>query len=256
MDLELQGKQVLITGSSKGIELASAIALATEGAHIHLVSSNADTLASAAKYLKEQTGMTAQTYALDLSRQESRLELQAILPSIDILVNNAGAIPGGGFNEVSEEKWRQAWDLKVHGYIELTRLALGIMAARKSGVIINIIGAAGSNPRYDYLAGSTGNAALIAFTKAVGAYSSNYGVRVLGLNPGPTKTDRLLNLYRSRAQAKFNDPERWQELLSHLPFGRPAEQQEIADIVAFLASARASYLTGLVIEADGGASFR
>lgn len=92
MDLELQGKQVLITGSSKGIELASAIALATEGAHIHLVSSNADTLASAAKYLKEQTGMTAQTYALDLSRQESRLERQENQGSLSILSVRLAAI--------------------------------------------------------------------------------------------------------------------------------------------------------------------
>lgn len=256
MDLELQGKRVLITGASKGIGLASAVALAKEGAQIHLVSSNPQTLDEAAKHLQEQTGVRAQTSALDLSQQESRLQLQEVLPNVDILINNAGAIPGGGFKEINYERWQQTWDLKVYGYIELTRLALELMTARKSGVIINVIGQAGSNPRYDYLAGSAGNAALIAFTKAVGGYSSSHGVRVLGLNPGPTKTDRLLNLYRSRAQAKFNDPERWQELLTHLPFGRPSEPEEIADIITFLASARASYLTGLVIEADGGASFR
>lgn len=255
LDLELSNKQVLITGGSKGIGLASAIALAKEGAHIHLVSGNAQTLAKAADELKTQTGTTAQTTALDLSLQENREQLAPVLKNTDILVNNAGAIPGGGFKEVDFARWSKAWDLKVHGYIELTRLALDFMMARKSGVIINVIGAAGSNPRYEYLAGSTGNAALIALTKAVGGYSSTAGVRVLGLNPGPTKTDRLLTLYKSRAQAKFNDSERWQELLEHLPFGRPAEAEEIADIVTFLASARASYLTGLVIEADGGAGF-
>ena len=255
MDLELENKKVLITGGSKGIGLASAIALAKEGAHIHLVSGNANTLTKAAAHLKAQTGATAQTTALDLSSQKSREQLSPVLEHTDILVNNAGAIPGGGFREIDHATWLKAWDLKVHGYIELTRLAINIMMERKSGVIINVIGAAGSNPRYEYLAGSTGNAALIAFTKAVGGYSSTAGVRVLGLNPGPTKTDRLLTLYKSRAQAKFNDPERWQELLDHLPFSRPAEPEEMADIVAFLASARASYLTGLVIEADGGASF-
>ncbi|MFV9473202.1 SDR family oxidoreductase [Advenella sp. RU8] len=255
MDLELTNKQALITGGSRGIGLASAIALAREGAHIHLVSGNAKTLEKAAADIKAQTGITAQTTALDLSRQESREQLAPVLEYTDILVNNAGAIPGGGFKEIDHATWLKAWDLKVHGYIELTRLALNVMTAKQSGVIINVIGAAGSNPRYEYLAGSTGNAALIAFTKAVGGYSSTAGVRVLGLNPGPTKTDRLLTLYKSRAQAKFNDPERWHELLDHLPFGRPAESAEIADIVTFLASARASYLTGLVIEADGGASF-
>ena len=256
MDLEVEDKQVLITGGSKGIGLATAISLAKEGANIHLVASNAKTLANAAVYLEQKTGVVAQTYVLNLSLHEERLQLQSVLKDIDILVNNAGAITGGGFYEINHEKWLQAWDLKVHGYIELTRLALEVMSAKQSGVIINVIGAAGSNPRYDYVTGSSGNAALIAFTKAVGACSSNHGVRVLGLNPGPTKTARLLTLYRSRAEAKFGDPERWHELLAHLPFGRPAEPEEIADIITFLASPRASYLTGLVLEADGGASFR
>lgn len=129
------------------------------------------------------------------------------------------------------------------------------MTARKDGVIVNVIGFAGAAPKYDYLCGSTANAALIAFTRAVGAHSAMQGVRVLGVNPGPTKTERLAKLYRERAAAKFGDAERWGELVSHLPFGRPALPEEMADLVVYLASARASYLSGVVVDADGGGMY-
>jgi MFS family permease len=118
------------------------------------------------------------------------------------------------------------------------------------------IGIAGVMPRQDYIFGATANAALVAFTQAVGVHATTRGVRVVGVNPGPCTTERLEKLYRGRAQSAFGDASRWKELLGTLPFGRASEPEEMADLVAFLASARASYLSGVVIDADGGARYR
>lgn len=253
MELELKGKRVLVTGGSRGIGLASAIECAREGAEVTIVGSRAETVENARDHL-HTLGLQAEGLVAKLDAPSALESLSEHLERSDILINNAGAIPGGGL-ELDENVWRRAWDLKVHGYINATRYALAAMTQRRTGVIVNVVGIAGAAPRYDYLCGSVGNAALIAFTQAVGAHSAKHGVRVLGLNPGPTQTDRVETLYRARAQQTFGDASRWRELLSDLPFGRLIEAREIADLVVFLASARASYLSGVVIDADGGARY-
>lgn len=252
MQLNLQGKHVLITGGSRGIGLACAISFANEGAAVTIVGSSQLSVERAKQRL-ESMGITVSGLSFKLDQREDQIQFATHLDDVDVLVNNAGAIPGGGLDALSDEQWRQAWDLKVHGYIDATRIALGKMLQRNSGVIVNVIGIAGVAPRYDYICGSAGNAALIAFTQAAGAQAAKQGVRVLGVNPGATETDRVMTLYKARAKQRFGDESRWQELLQGLPFGRLAKAEEIADLVVFLASARASYLSGVVIDADGGA---
>ncbi len=256
MNLELNGKRVLITGASRGIGFACAQGFVQEGCHVTLVASSDSNLATALGQLRSHDGAQVEAHRADLSDAEQLKALGPLVSNVDILVNNAGAIPGGGLEQVDAQRWRDAWDLKVFGYVDLARMALAPMMSRGSGVIVNVIGSAGAAPRHDYVCGSTANAGLIAFTKAVGGYSTQRGVRVLGVNPGPTETDRLVRLYKSRAQASLGDEARWPELLADLPFGRPAHAAEMADIVVYLASARASYLSGLVVDADGGAMYR
>lgn len=256
MDLKLAGKRVLVTGASRGIGYSCAEAFAREGCELDLVSSSEANLRDASERLRAETGAKIATHAIDLGRIDARETLRPLIARTDVLVNNAGAIPGGGFEQVDAERWRASWDLKLFGYVELTRFALPTMMERGSGVIVNVIGMAGAAPRYDYICGSMANAGLIAFTKAVGGHSTSRGVRVLGVNPGPTETDRLVKLFKTRAKASLGDEARWPELLSNLPFGRPAKAEEMADLVVFLASDRASYLSGLVIDADGGALYR
>jgi short-subunit dehydrogenase len=171
---------------------------------------------------------------------------------IDILVNNAGAIPGGSVLDIDEDRWREAWELKVFGYINLVREVLPQMQSRKKGVIANIIGMAGAAPRNAYLCGSTANAALIAFTQAVGGASVAHGVRVFGVNPSPTRSERMQTMLQAQAQTKFQDPSRWMELTQSMPFGRMAEPQELADLTTFCCSPLAGYLSGSVINVDGG----
>lgn len=255
MDLGLKGKFSIVTGGSRGIGYACAELLAKEGANVLIVGSSQGSVDKALQNLKPKYGNLVEGVALDLSSESAINTLGDPLAKADILVNNAGAIPGGGLEAVSDKTWRAAWELKVYGYINASRYALPSMMARGAGVIVNVVGIAGVAPKYDYISGSMANASLIAFTKAAGAYSSSRGVRVVGVNPGATETDRLIRLYEDRAKARFGDASRWRELLSDLPFGRPAKPEEMADLVVYLASPRASYLSGVVIDADGGAQY-
>jgi 3-oxoacyl-[acyl-carrier protein] reductase len=253
MNLELKGRSVLITGASKGIGLACAQSFAREGADVVITGRDASRLASAADALKA-LGMNVATFVGDLAVAAERDRLFAAHPAVDVLVNNAGAIPGGNLLDLTLERWTEAWQLKVFGYIHLTKLYLDAMKRRGGGVIVNIIGMAGQEPRWDYVCGAVGNAGLIALTKAVGAKSVDWNVRVFGINPSPTRTDRIEALLRKKALDSLGDEERWREGLSALPFGRLAEASEIADLTAMLASPRASYLSGTVIDVDAGQS--
>ena len=252
MDLRLAGNKVLVTGASKGIGRACALAFAREGAQPTLVARDAQALALAAEAIAQASGIRPSVLALDLTTTDAVDQLLAVAGDVDILVNNAGAIPGGDLAQVDDARWRQAWELKVYGYIKLTRAYLPRMEARGSGVIANVIGMAGVAPRYDYLCGGTANAALNAFTCAVGAASPRRGVRVFGVNPSLTRTDRVAALSRQMALARLGDAERWPELSADLPFGRLLEAEEVADLLVFACSSRAAYLSGSVIDLDGG----
>lgn len=255
MDLKLQGRRVLVTGGSRGIGLAIATSFAREGAQPTIVSRSTQSLQSAALAIERDTGVVAQTLSADLGTAEGVEELIARAGEVDILVNNAGAIPGGSLADVDDAKWRRSWELKLFGYINLVRAVLPRMEQRGSGVIANIIGMAGVAPRSDYLCGSTANAALIAFTQAVGAASPRRGVRVFGINPSPTRSDRMEGLLRAQAAKKLGDDERWIELTTGLPFGRLTEPEEIADLTVFGCSPLSGYLSGTVLNVDGGQMF-
>jgi len=252
MDLKLQGSRVLVTGGSRGIGLATAIAFAREGAVPVIASRSSASLQTALATIKEETGVTAQAVTADLASPEGIQGLLSQAGEIDILVNNAGAIPGGSLADVDDASWRQAWELKLFGYINLVREVLPRMEKRGSGVIANIIGMAGVAPRSEYVCGATANAALIAFTHAVGAASPRHGVRVFGINPSPTRSDRMEGMMRAQAAKKLGDENRWMELTTSLPFGRLTEPKEIADLTVFNCSPLSAYLSGTVINVDGG----
>ena len=144
----------------------------------------------------------------------------------------------------------------VYGHINMCREVYYRMKARKKGVIINIIGAGGERLDALYIAGATGNAALMAFTKTLGSVSIDEGVRVLGVNPGPVETERLEFLGRKRAQDRLGDANRWREFFQQMPLGRPATVEECTGMVAFLCSDHCSYMSGTIITIDGGLANR
>ncbi len=252
MDLKLTGLTALVTGASRGIGFAVAQELAREGCNLHLCARTAADLDAARASIGQQFKVNVQCHALDLSESQNIGALAQRCDGIDILVNNAGGVPSGELLKVDEARWRKAWDLKVFGYINLTREIYGRMRERRRGVIINVIGVAGERPRQDYIAGTTGNAALMAFTRTLGGDSLDYGVRVVGVNPGQVETDRLRERLETKAQEAFGARGRWKELLKN-PLGQP---QEIADLVAYLASPRASFISGTIVTADAGRAAR
>lgn len=254
MDLQLAGRHVLVTGGSKGIGAACAETFLREGCSVVLVARDADKLADTARGLAMLGSV--ETCAADLSCAAERERVRAAHPDIDILINNAGAIPAGGLLDISMETWESAWSLKVMGYVHLTKLYLAAMKDRGGGVIVNVIGAAGRSPRYDYICGGTGNAALMAFTSAVGAKAGDWGVRVFGINPSQTRTDRIVTISKTKARDKFGDENRWRDMLTGLPLGRLIEPGEIANTAAFLASPACGYVNGTVLDVDGGTAFR
>ena len=252
MDLQLAGKTVLITGGSKGIGKATAEVLAEEGCNLILVARDAELLNATAAEIRAKRQVNVRTIAADLSSDAAIRKVAAEAGEIDILVNNAGAIPPGDVLSVDDAKWRQAWDLKVFGYISFCRVIYGQMKARKAGVIINVIGAAGEKFPTGYIAGAAGNAGLMAFTRALGKGAPADGLRVVAINPGPVETDRLVMLRKAEAKEKWGDESRWRELSASMPFGRPATPREIGNAVAFLASPASGYTTGTVLTIDGG----
>ena len=256
MDLGLRGRKALVTGASKGIGRACAEALAEEGCDVVLVSRTAADLETVRAKIVGQHNVAVRYYPFDLSDSRNVDKLAEECSDTEILINNAGAIPGGNIDAVDEARWRAAWDLKVFGYVNMTRRFYAVMRERKKGVIINIIGAAGENPDFDYVAGSSGNASLMAFTRAIGGTAPRDGLRVLGVNPGPVLTDRLVTLMRTRAQTQFGDAERWTEYMKPLAFGRAAMPEEIAWMAAFLASDKSAYTTGTIVTVDGGGTSR
>jgi len=252
MDLELRGKNVLITGASKGIGYACAAGFAAEGCSLHIASRSAATLEEARGKLIKQYGVEVTCHPYDLSVTANAAALGRACGDIDVLVNNAGAIPGGRIDQIDDEKWRSAWDLKVFGYINLSRAVYAKMKARGQGVIVNVLGYFGERVNPTYMAVTTANASLMALTRALGGASHADGIRVVGVSPGPVATDLLFRGFRKMAAARLGDESRYEELFRDLPFGRPARPEEIGWAVAFLASARSAYTTGSVLTVDGG----
>jgi NAD(P)-dependent dehydrogenase (short-subunit alcohol dehydrogenase family) len=260
MDLELRGKKVLVTGASKGIGLACAQGFAAEGARVNIASRSEPDLKAAADAIARHHKTEVSVHPFDLGKTGNVLALAKACGDVDILINNAGAIPAGSLTQISDETWRHAWDLKVFGFINLSRAIYQRMRERGSGVIVNVIGVAGERHRPDYIAGTTGNAGLMAFTRALGAESVDFGIRAVGVNPGRIETERQIGHLKEQAQKEFGDASRWKEVQARiaktLPFKRSGQPSEVADLVVFLASARASYISGTIVTIDCGQTMR
>lgn len=257
MDLGLRDKTALVTGGSKGIGRAVARALAAEGARVMICARDAENLARTAREIEAGTGRRVETFAVDLGEREgvagAAVEAARRLGRLDILVNNAGAIKAGDFLTTPDEAWLDGWRLKLLGYIRMAREVFPHMQRQGGGRIVNVVGAAARNPAATYMMGGAANAALINFTKALADLGASSNILVTAVSPGPVKTERWEALTRQQAAAAGKDVETFEkERATGFPLGRIALPEEVADLVCFLASERASFLTGIAITVDGG----
>lgn len=244
-------KVVLVTGGSKGIGLACALQFAEEGAQVVISSRSQANIDAALALLPGAVG-----FAADLSDEASAAALvqrveQEVGP-IDVLVNSAGAAKRSPPQDLTPAFWRAAMDAKFFSTINVADPVVKLMAARGKGVIVNIIGSGGKVAKPTHLAGGSANAALMLATAGLGNAYAGTGVRVLGINPGLTETGRVAEGMAADARhSGISVDAAIQRSVEKIPMGRMAKPEEIADLVLFLASDKASYLTGTTITMDG-----
>jgi 3-oxoacyl-[acyl-carrier protein] reductase len=261
MDLELKGLNAVVTGASKGIGLAIARSLAGEGVNLLLAARSEAALTEIREELIARYGVTVDTVACDLSSEAGVGKLAAVIRGgtkrCDILINNAGATLGGSLTALDVDEWRASYELKLWGYILLTRAVLPLMYKQRAGVVLNIIGNGGEEPSPSYIAGGIVNAGLMNFTRALADEAGAKGVRVVAINPGPIRTERVRALTTHLANERGLSKEAAEKSVTrHIPLGRIGEAEEVASVATFLVSPRAGYITGAIIPVTGGGSIR
>jgi 3-oxoacyl-[acyl-carrier protein] reductase len=262
MNLELNDKVVVVTGASRGIGRAIALGMADEGARVVAVARDKAALDKLATEARARSHRDALAIGADLSQlaevERVIAQAQRTCGRIDVLVNNAGAIRGGDFLATPDAQWLDDWSLKLMGYIRMARAVIPVMKTHGGGRIINVVGAASRNPTATYLAGGAANAALVNFTKGLADLGAEHGILVTAVSPAATRTERWDQLMEQQAKAAGKTVDEIRAA-AHAPYklGRIATPEDIADVVCFLASARASFITGITgicITVDGGAT--
>ena len=258
MDLGSAGKVVVVTGASKGIGFSCAEAFAREGAKVALVSRSTANLEAALAKLKGVSHPPIHCVA-DLVRPEDAVrmadEVERALGPIDVLVNSAGAARRYAPDDLDADAWHAAMDAKYFSYIHPISAVLPRMAARGRGTIVNIIGSGGKVASPAHLPGGAANAALMLATTGLAAAFGPKGIRVNGINPGSTLTIRVQEQLAVEAKMTgLGEAEVLQRMQAKIPLGRLATPEEVAQVTLFLASDRASYVTGAIVPMDGGAN--
>lgn len=251
MDLGLVNKAVIVTGGSKGIGFACAQAFLAEGARVGIVSRSRDNVDMALRKLPGACAAIADLTNPDAA-ERALDELEAALGSIDILVNSAGAARRTPPDELRPAVWRAAMDAKFFSYIHMIDPAIKRMADRGSGVVVNIVGNGGKVAAPTHIAGGSANAALHLATAGLATAYAGRGVRVVAISPGLTETGRVAEGLKAEATAsQISIEEARERAVARIPMGRAAAPEEIANMVVFAASGKASYLTGVSIMMDG-----
>ncbi len=257
MDLGLKGKVALVAAASKGLGKATAMALSKEGADVAIAARGEATLLAAADEIRRMTGGRVLAVKADVS-VASDIEalvtgVEAEFGRVDVLVNNAGGPRPGVFTDMSDQDWMHAVQLNLMSAIRLTRLVLPGMRERRWGRIINIASVAVKQPMPRLILSNTVRSGVVAMAKTLAGQVAAQGITVNNVCPGYTLTDRVYNLAKANAQAENTSVKeimsRWQVSIPARRLGKP---EELAALVAFLASEQAAYITGATIQIDGG----
>ena len=257
MKLGLERRVALVAASSRGLGHATAAELAAEGASVIMCARGGDALTQAAEQIAAATGARIVAVAGDLSEPGDVQRIVATgvaaLGPVDILVTNTGGPPAGAFEAHDRAAWREAVRQNLDSVLELTRAVLSGMKARRWGRIINVTSIAVKQPVDNLILSNSVRAAVTGFARTLANEVAPFGVTVNNVLPGYTETERVVELAGRIASAKGITPEEARaEWERQIPMGRIGEPREFAALVAFLASERASYITGTSIPVDGG----
>ena len=257
MDLRLRGKVAFVAAASKGLGRAIAEELANEGVSLALNARGRDALDATTKFIVDATGVDAISLPGNVANPD---EVEAMVSAalahfgrIDILVTNAGGPPSGAFESLSREMWQSAVDLTLLSVVNLTRAVLPGMKERRWGRIINVTSIAVKQPVHGLMLSNSLRSAVTGFARTLANETAPFGVTVNNILPGYTRTERVAELSAATAARESITQKqavaRWE---SEIPMGRLGEPGEFAALAAFLASERASYITGGSIAVDGG----
>jgi NAD(P)-dependent dehydrogenase (short-subunit alcohol dehydrogenase family) len=257
MDLQLGGKVALVTGASAGIGKGIARALAREGCDVAICARRREPLEATAAEIRAETGRKVLALTADLTRKEDAEHFVNGAASdfgrVDILVNNAGSAPGGVLEALDEAAWMQGLELKFMGYVRCLKAALPIMKKQGGGRVVNLIGNDGVKESYWEIVPGACNAAGQNLTKALAGQYGRFNISFVAVNPGPVRTERWEGLVQAMARdMKLPHAEADRLAPRSIPLGRIAEVEEVANLVAYLASPLAHFVNGSMIEIDGG----
>jgi NAD(P)-dependent dehydrogenase (short-subunit alcohol dehydrogenase family) len=256
MDLGLQGKHVLVTGGTRGIGLACARLYLQEGARVTLCGRSAASRDAALASLAGTGPVSAHLADVrDAAAAQGLVEaVESREGPVDVLVNCAGAAARRPYAELDPAAWKAAFDAKFHAYVNVIDPLVKRMAQRGSGTIVNVIGMGGKFPKPTHLAGGSANAALMLATAGLALAYAPHGIRVNAVNPSLTVTERLQEGLAAEARLHgISEEEALRQASASMPLRRLATPEEVADVVVYLSSARASYVSGAIVNVDGAA---
>lgn len=256
MDLGIEGKVALVAAASRGLGRACALALASEGAHVAICARGAERLRETEREIAA-CGVRVHATVADMARAEDVRrfvgEAAAALGEPDILVNNAGGPPPGPVDSFDDGAYRGAIELNLLSTIRLSLAALPAMRRRRWGRIVNITSSAAKQPIEGLVLSNTARAGVLGFAKTLAGEVAADGITVNTVCPGTILTDRIRSLARATAEREGIDAEEaLRRMESQIPVRRLGRPEELAALVAFLASEPAAYLTGATIQVDGG----
>lgn len=258
MDMGIEGKTAIVCGSSRGLGRACAEALAAEGVNLVLCSRNFDRIFETSRAISERFGVNVIPISADISHPDSpdKLVHEALshYGGVDILINNAGGPPPGRFDDFDDADWDAAYQLTFMSVVRMSRAVLPLMAKNHWGRIVNLASISVKQPIPGLLLSNAFRSAVVGLARTLADEAAPLGILVNTIATGSFDTDRLRGVYKKRAEETGTPEEEFLKTAeAAIPLGRIGRPEELAWLTTFLASERASYITGATIQVDGGA---